>query len=499
MSRIINKSNPKALQVVFVTEAAVKEHPSKTLLAQLKFTGAYKQTVLLADQNTLLVGISFKPAQKTADPFCKPHWYELGAEVVRAVSGTTYQELEITAPSDGLDSSELERLLLGILQASWHYDRYLKEDARKTQDLTIGLDAALQKVAGPAVLQRVAALDAALRLTRTIVDEPPEDLNPHTAALLVEEEFKDQNNVAVEILGDQQLEELGMQGITFVGRGSRYQPRLVHVTLTPTGTVKNRVCLIGKGLTYDSGGLDIKTDQHMKTMKMDMAGSATMFGATKALAELGLEHTELHWLSAFAENMIGPNSYKADDIIRTYSGQTVEVYNTDAEGRLTLADVLSYATLCKPDYIVDAATLTGAAIGALSERYTALMGNDHKFIDELLRVFEAEGEYTTYTPMPEVLREEVHGDISDLINTSKLDRMAGHITAGLFLSHFVDQKNFRNPDLKIKNPYEPAWIHLDIAGSAYNDGKNALGAKGATGQSVRSLVAWVQALDRKLN
>lgn len=344
--------------------------------------------------------------------------------------------------------------------------------------------------------KEVLALDGAILLTRTLVNEPPETLHPHTAAKLVLENFKRIKGVKVNICDEKWMAANGMNSITFVGRGSRYQPRLVHVLLKPKNKPKYKVVLVGKGLTYDSGGLDVKIGGGMKTMKMDMAGAATMFGVTKAIAALGLDNVELHWLSAFAENMIGPNSYKADDIIETYSGQTVEVHNTDAEGRLTLADVLSYATTLNPDYIIDAATLTGAAIAAVSERFTALMGNDQKLIGSLLSQFENEGEYTIFTPMPEALREVVKGDISDLINTATIERQAGHVSAGLFLSHFVNQNNFRNPKLKIKKPTEPAWVHLDIAGSAYNNGKNSLETKGATGQSVRSLVAWLQSLDK---
>ena len=497
MSKIVNKANSNALAVIFLTSAEAKAHPRSKLFDELKFEGNYKQTAFLPGAKKLFVGTTFKSSNKNADPYAKVQWYELGACVVNTLRPTKLTELELAMPAKPFESSDLKRLLLGVLQASWHFDEFLDEKVSKSIDLTIYLDGALQKLASKKLLEEVEVLDDAMRLTRTIVDEPPENLNPHTAAKLTEAEFAKLPNVSLEILGDQQLDNLGMEGITFVGRGSRYQPRLVHATLKPSGEVKSRVCLVGKGITYDSGGLDIKTDQHMKTMKMDMAGAATMFGAIKALASLGLKNTEVHWLSAFAENMIGPNSYKADDIIRTYSGQTVEVYNTDAEGRLTLADVLSYATTFEPDYIVDAATLTGAAIGALSERFTALMGNDQGLVDELMGKFIEEGEYTLYTPMPEALREEVAGDISDLINTSKMDRMAGHLTAGLFLSHFVNQSNFRNSSIKIVKPRDFAWVHLDIAGSAFNDGKNGLGSKGATGQSVRSLVEWVLTLDRK--
>jgi leucyl aminopeptidase len=271
---------------------------------------------------------------------------------------------------------------------------------------------------------------------------------------------------------------------------------MVHVIIKPKGEVKNKVCLVGKGVTYDSGGLDIKVGGFMKTMKVDMGGSATMFGVMKTLSDMDLQNTEVHWISAWVENMVDGASYKSDDVLTTYSGQTVEIWNTDAEGRLTLADALTLATLQDPDYIIDTATLTGAAVRSVSEHYTAMMGNDYRLISTLEATFIQEGEKTVHTPLPEVLRKEVKGKVGQFVNTSKIGPMAGHLTAGLFLSHFVDQRNFRNSKLNIKEPKAYAWAHLDIAGSVWNKNHNNLEVDGATGQSVRSLAAWILDLDK---
>lgn len=499
MPEIFPKANSKALQVVIADNIKVAGLDSR-IAKLVKFEAKYKQTYLDLSANKLYIGVKFSIGHKTTDPFARMQWYELGATISKSLSATNINEVEIDSKVE-LKRDDLARLLLGIFQASWHYDGYLSNKAAKSKAYKVYMAKSVTDRFTSAELheinKEVLALDGAILLTRTIVNEPPETLHPHTAAKLVLENFKRIKGVKVNIYDEKWMAANGMNGITFVGRGSRYQPRLVHVLLKPKNKPKYKVVLVGKGLTYDSGGLDVKIGGGMKTMKMDMAGAATMFGVTKTIAALGLDNVELHWLSAFAENMIGPNSYKADDIIETYSGQTVEVHNTDAEGRLTLADVLSYATTINPDYIIDAATLTGAAITAVSERFTALMGNDQKLIGSLLSQFENEGEYTIFTPMPEALREVVKGDISDLINTATIERQAGHVSAGLFLSHFVNQNNFRNPKLKIKKPTEPAWVHLDIAGSAYNNCKNGLETKGATGQSVRSLVAWLQSLDNK--
>ena len=206
---------------------------------------------------------------------------------------------------------------------------------------------------------------------------------------------------------------------------------------------------------------------------------------------------EIHWLTAFCENSVNSNSYRSDDILESFSGQTMEVWNTDAEGRLTLADVLSYGTLLEPDYMVDAATLTGACVVANSNYFTGLMGNDESLNQNLMTSFIDNNERTVTNHFPEILRESVQGSLGDLINTGKLQRQAGHITAGLFLSHFIDQNNWRPQVLEkyqIKNPKAYNWAHLDIAGTAFNNTQNALETQGATGQSVRSLVDWVLGL-----
>ncbi len=203
---------------------------------------------------------------------------------------------------------------------------------------------------------------------------------------------------------------------------------------------------------------------------------------------------EIHWLTAFCENSVNSDSYRSDDILTTFSGQTVEVWNTDAEGRLTLADVLSYATLLEPDFMLDAATLTGACVVANSCHFTGLMGNDENLNQNLITSFIDNNEHTVQNHFPEILRESVCGDLGDLVNTGKLQRQAGHITAGLFLSHFIDQNNWRPQILEkyqIKSPKTYAWTHLDIAGSAFNKKQNNLETDGATGQSVRSLVDWI--------
>jgi leucyl aminopeptidase len=447
-----------------------------------KFEGKFGQVVLEA--GNLYVGVLFENKNKSIDPFNRADYFALGAKVTGRIKATTLTKFTLNFDFEIADR-DLEHLLMGLLQSSYNFDKYLKKS--KTVDLKFSVLASLSQ----SRLDYIQTITDSVDLTRDLVNDTPQAINPSTMPDIIDKQFGGLANISIQKLSYEKMIELGMDAIVAVGKASINKPVLVHTTIKPKADTKKKIVLIGKGLCYDSGGLDIKTAGHMKDMKSDMGGSALMFGATLALAKLGLENIELHWISAFAENMIDGGAYKSDDILTSYSGQTIEIHNTDAEGRLTLADALSYATLLDPDYIIDAATLTGACIVALSEYNTALMSNDLGLKDKLIAKFESEMEPTVYTPMPEVLRQYVEGDISDLMNTSTISRQSGHVTAGLFLSHFVDQNNFRNPKLNIPNPKVYSWVHLDIAGSAFNSKHNSLKATGATGQSVRSLVSWV--------
>jgi leucyl aminopeptidase len=495
MSSTINlTSNSEAFKIILISDLTAETIENNAIFDSIKFEGKFGQVAFLAEIKSVFVGVSFEGKTLSIDPFNKQDFYKLGAKIASSLKSTKITDIELSS-TDIISKDDLAKLLLGLMQGSESFDKYLKE--KSTKEYQIYLDQSLENVLEQTDIDDLYTYNKGLNLTRNLVNDTPEAINPVTIVPIIENEFANSDNVTTKFYGYSMLQEMGMEGIVAVGKASDKKPIMAHTIVTPKGEIKKRIVLVGKGLTYDCGGLDIKTGGHMLGMKTDMAGSATMFGITKIISELGLENIELHWLTAYAENMIDGNAYKADDILTSYSGQTIEIHNTDAEGRLTLADVLSFATLLNPDYIIDAATLTWACIGALSEYNTAFMTNSKYLKDTLLAKFEEELEPTVYTPMPEVLREYVKGDISDLMNTSTLERQSGHVTAGLFLSHFVDQNNFRNPDLNIENPKVFDWVHLDIAGSAYNNKHNSLGIKGATGQSVRSIVKWILDEDKK--
>ncbi len=492
------ESSQVSTQLHILTSEQVQEHEHSKLFKDFNFEGKVGQSFLLPQQNELYIGISFETLFTTFDPFNKIDWLKVGAGIGTILSSNSQSNITIsTLPSD-ITTHQISQILLGISQKSWSFTKYKKHDPKKEKSIGIAFGPECGELFGHADIVTLFALDQAITLARSIVDDTPEVINPKTLPEIIKKELGHYSNITISTKSYNELEEEGFEGISLVGRSSRFKPNLSHVIYKPTHISKKKIVLIGKGLTYDSGGLDIKTGGFMQTMKSDMAGSGTMFGVIKALAEMkSLEFTEVHWISAFAENMVGPDSYKADDVITSYSGQTIEVFNTDAEGRLTLADCLSYATTLSPDFIIDAATLTGASIRSISEHYSALMGNNKELVQSLEQAFIQEGEKIQHTPMPEVLREWVKGDIADLNNTATNERQGGHLTAGLFLSHFVDQKLFRGKkfdDMKDKKSFP--WAHIDIAGPAHNKKNNSLGVSGATGYGIQSLVAFVESVDR---
>ncbi len=497
MSLIQLKENIDAFQIYLVKsldKSPINSNHESTL-KNLKFKCSFGSIIPLYEVKCMYVGTDYKNQFSTFDAFAKADYYKLGANIIRILKKTLIRKIQINSLGN-ITSKQLEHFLLGLRQGGYDFDNYLKE--KTSIELEIFLEDRLSEVLEKSDLDYIESVTSGVKLARNLINETPQVINPSTMPNIIHWEFSGSQNIEIGLVSYEKLIELGMNGIVDVGKASEHKPNLVHTILNPKGEIKKKIVLVGKGLTYDSGGLDIKGGGHMRDMKSDMAGSATMFGVIKALSSLDLHNTQVHWISAFAENMIDSNAYKSDDILTTYSGLTVEIHNTDAEGRLTLADVLAYSTTLNPDYIVDAATLTGACIVALSDNYTALMSNDKSLSEKLLSKFELELEPTSKVELRENLRKYVKGNNSDLINTSTLERQAGHMTAGLFLSHFVEQSQFRNSDLKIESPKTFPWVHLDIAGSAFNPKHNSLGVNGATGQSIRSLVQWILDEDKSI-
>ncbi|MFJ8809840.1 leucyl aminopeptidase [Streptomyces sp. NPDC102490] len=321
-----------------------------------------------------------------------------------------------------------------------------------------------------AAVERAAAVAEELNRARDLVNTPPNDLNPEAFAAVAQAAAKE-HGIKVQVLDEKALVKGGYGGILGVGAGSASGPRLVKLSYT-SPKAKKSLAFVGKGITYDSGGISLKPAGHNETMKCDMAGAAAVFAAVVAAARLGLEVNVTGWL-ALAENMPSGSATRPGDVLRMYSGKTVEVLNTDAEGRLVLADALWAASQEKPDAIIDVATLTGAMMLALGSRTYGIMANDDAFRSAVHEAAEESGEPAWPMPLPEHLRKGMDSPTADIANMG--ERMGGGLVAGLFLREFVGEGI--------------TWAHLDIAGPAFNEGGPfGYTPKGGTGTAVRTLV-----------
>ena len=323
---------------------------------------------------------------------------------------------------------------------------------------------------------RAEVVARAVALARDLVNTPPSDLRPKDLAEVARAQGEGAG-LTVEVLDEKALKKGGFGGILGVGAGSSSPPRLVHLSYRGPGATTT-VALIGKGITFDSGGLSLKPPTAMEEMKMDMGGAAAVLATCVAAAELGLPVAVEAWLP-LAENMPSGTATRPSDVLTMHSGTTVEVNNTDAEGRLVLADAMSRAGQDAPDVMLDVATLTGAALIALGARTAGVMSNDDDLRAQVLSAAERAGEPSWGMPLPADLRKGLESEVADLVNTGP--REGGMLTAGIFLQEFV--------------PDGVRWAHLDIAGPAYNSGE-AYGytQHGGTGAAVRTFVRLLEDL-----
>ncbi|AJD01630.1 leucyl aminopeptidase [Campylobacter lari] len=317
---------------------------------------------------------------------------------------------------------------------------------------------------------------------KNIVNEIPQVYTPTKMAEDAINLSKNDPKISCQIYEKDFLEQEKMQAFLAVNRASVHPPKLIHLSYKPQNP-KMKVVFVGKGLTYDSGGLSLKPADYMLTMKSDKSGGAAVMAIIKGASELNLD-IEVHSIIGATENMIGGNAYKPDDILISREGVSIEVRNTDAEGRLVLADCLSLAQDLKPDLLIDLATLTGACVVGLGEYTSAIMGNNEDLQNEFYKVSKKSGDLATILHFNPHLKELIKSNIADVSNTSS-SRYGGAITAGLFLNSFIREE------------YKDKWLHLDIAGPAYLEKAWGYHSFGATGAGVRMCLSYLLYLSRK--
>ncbi len=418
------------------------------------------------------------------------------AALVALIRSLKLRSVATPAPGKKVDAAAAAQANVeGALLADYQFDKYKKSDT-PTGPLDYYFVSAnpstTQAIKEGIAVGQVTA--TATSLARDLVNEPPSSMNP-TALAAAAKAVAKRSGLRATVLGPAQMAKLGLEATLAVSRGSDQPPQFIKLQYVParrkpaaktpgkarvsaTPATPKHIVLVGKGVTFDSGGINLKPSRggHLEEMKMDMAGSAAVIATMSALKELDVRHKVTAYVGA-TENLLGGSAYKPGDVVRAYNGKTIEVGNTDAEGRLTLADALSYAVdKEKPDEIIDLATLTGAAIVALGNDIAALFSNNDGLAERFEAAAKPSGEPLWRLPLPEDYNEQIKAPIADLHNTGS--GSAGTITAALFLQNFVGKT---------------AWVHLDIAGPAFTEKDAGYRKRGGTGYGVRLLLEYLRA------
>ncbi|SDF26433.1 leucyl aminopeptidase [Terriglobus roseus] len=399
---------------------------------------------------------------------------------IRTAKAKSIRDAAIVFPklNENLDAAEVSRALTeGILLADYDADTYRSQREDRSMQNVVLLGDETSRGALERGFAEGEVFAAAQNFARTLVNEPgnvltPTELGKRAAAMC------EANGLSCEVHSTEKLKELGMGAFLGVAQGSVQPPALIVMRYKPAKAANSNVIgLVGKGITFDTGGISIKPADGMDKMKYDMAGAAAMIGAMQTIAALK-PAVEVIGVVCSAENMPSGSAYKPGDVLTAMSGKTIEVMNTDAEGRLVLADGLHYAKTLGATHLINAATLTGACVVALGKLNSGLFSNDDETVALFREAVNTTDETFWQLPCTDDYRELIKSDIADIRNTG-MDRWGGAITAAMFLKEFVG---------------ETPWIHLDIAGQAWIDESRSYIAKGPSGVAVRSIVEWVRAL-----
>jgi leucyl aminopeptidase len=403
-----------------------------------------------------------------------------GAAVVRQGRGAAKAVTTLPQALPADPAGAVQAVAEGALLAAYRFDKYKKATTDGAKPPTELASLALvaggegsggrRGLAGALAAGQVRA--AATNLARDLSNEPANALHPADLAAAARKLLAGKG-VTVKVKDEKELAKEGFGGIIGVGQGAEHPPRLIELRYAPKGAT-GEVVLVGKGITFDSGGLSLKPPDSMRTMKTDMSGAAAVLATMSALGDLEVAVNVTGYLAA-AENMPSGAATRPGDVLTMKNGKTVEVLNTDAEGRLVMADALALGAAARPDAIIDVATLTGACAVALGNRYSGLMANDEALAAELLEAAAEAGEPTWRLPLPPEYHKDIESDLADLKNVG--DRYGGALFAGLFLQEFVDGR---------------PWAHLDIAGPARAEADDGYLSKGSTGVTVRTLLTWLE-------
>ncbi len=453
-------ATPAGLPSLEDSFAAVKADGAKGALTTIPAPSGYKARAIVG------VGLGTDALEDVTSEDVR---YAFGS-ASRTLTGHTSIALAFPAASESHIAAALEGAALGAY-AYVPYKSDLKDEQKPVEEITLVVADKNELKALEGAADRAEKLARGVHIVRDLVNTPPNLLYPESFAQRAKDLTK-KLPVSVEVLDEKDLADGGYGGIVGVGQGSTRPPRLVKLTYAPK-RAKRHVAFVGKGITFDSGGISLKPGAGMDEMTMDMGGAATVLATTLTAAALELEVKVTTFL-ALAENLPGGGAQRPGDVVTMRNGKTVEVLNTDAEGRMVMADALVDASALEPDLLIDVATLTGAAIVALGNRTAGVMGIDEAR-DEVWEASKAAGEPMWPLPFPAELREGLNGRVADLSNIG--ERPGGALSAGIFLKEFVG---------------ETKWAHVDIAGPAFTQKPFGYNNIGGTGMSMRTLVEVVE-------
>lgn len=450
---------------------------SKFIIAKEGFDGKFGKMYLLptygkiAAEKVLLVGLG-----KNKD-FTPNRLRELSAKIIKKCRkmGNAKKVISVLhgAGIGGYDPEISARMIAeGTLIGSYSFDKYKTEKSSKKVDEFVIVDMVEENCKkAKAGVKKGKIIGSALNFARDLSNEQPAYATPSKLAEIAQS-FKD---LEVKVYDKEEIEKMGMGAFLGVAKGSSQPPKFIHMHYKGSNQklIQRKIAIIGKGICFDSGGLDIKPPSSMLNMKDDMSGAAAVLGVMSVLKDLK-PNCEVHGIIAACENMPGCSAYKPGDVLTAKNGKTIEVDNTDAEGRLTLADALCYACELDVDEVIDIATLTGACVVALGSAASGIMGNHQPTIDKLIKCANSGGEKIWQLPMFDEYKESLQSDVADMRNTGS--RMGGAQIAGIFLQNFVKKVH---------------WAHIDVAGTAFLDKPQNEFPKGATGAGVRTLINYL--------
>lgn len=454
------------VNVIFIKKDELAECLHVDILEKAGFKAEQESICFLYEKELLFCGVDSKKSDDIR---------AATSVVIKTLKSSNFKSAKISI----LSKSVISALVEGIVLGGYEFNDYKSEPKLSVFEDIFLVSNDLDYTKVEESFKEALIVANATNFTRDIVNKAPQEINPQTLSSVAKELAK-QNNLECTILDESALEKEKMGAMLAVGRASVHESALIHLSYKPANP-KKIISLIGKGLTYDSGGLSLKPATSMVTMKMDKAGACAVLGIIKAVSELKLD-VEVHAFIGAVENMIGGNAYKPDDVLVSRSKTTIEIRNTDAEGRLVLADVLDYAQdNVKADYIFDFATLTGACMIALGQYTTGLMGHSHKLKHDISRAGSDAGEMISSLPFNKHLKKLLKSEIADISNTASKP-YGGAITAGMFLDKFIKEEN--------KNK----WMHFDIAGTAYTESVWDCNVYGATGAGVRLMCEFLKSI-----